>query len=92
MTYFPQEPLSPDEAAQNFKRVADGSVPVILNIIGNDNITAARLDREYGDDFLSVMCVCLYQVWKTLKQEIAKVLSCVFWHQPNTTTVKLSLM
>lgn len=43
----PKEPLSPDEAAQNFKCVADGSVPVILNIIGLENAKAGDCESAF---------------------------------------------
>ncbi|RXN31301.1 death ligand signal enhancer [Labeo rohita] len=52
-TIFPEQPepedrLSPDAAAQNLRRVADGSVPVILNIIGLESVKAGDYETAFS--------------------------------------------
>ncbi|KAL1262272.1 hypothetical protein QQF64_007537 [Cirrhinus molitorella] len=44
----PEERLSLDEAAQNLRRVADGSVPVILNIIGLENAKMGNYETAFS--------------------------------------------
>ncbi|XP_073676895.1 death ligand signal enhancer [Garra rufa] len=44
----PEENLTPDAAAQNLRRVADGSVPVILNIIGLESARAGEYETAFS--------------------------------------------
>ncbi|KAK7137495.1 hypothetical protein R3I94_013217 [Phoxinus phoxinus] len=44
----PEERLTPDEAAQNLRRVADSSVPIILNIIGLESAKAGDHETAFS--------------------------------------------
>lgn len=53
---FLQKSLTPDDAAQDLKHLADSSVPIILNIIGNDDITHRASDGSLELERAQLQC------------------------------------